>query len=128
MRALERAQHDGLARFIGITGHNRPEKCLKVLREFDVQVIHGWGMTEMSPVGTACRLKPFMKDLSEDEQLSIRAKQGYPLFGVSMKIVDDLGQELPHDGKSFGRLVWIGETENRLEDQLGRLVFEIDLE
>jgi len=74
-------------------------------KEYDVEVIHAWGMTEMSPLGTICRLTPSMKQMSEAEQLDIRAKQGYPLFGVSMKIVDDDGTELPHDGTSCGRLL-----------------------
>ena len=74
-------------------------------REFGVTVIHGWGMTEMSPVGTSCRVKSFMRELSYDEQLDVRVKQGSPLFGVSMKTVDEQGAELPRDGKSAGRLL-----------------------
>jgi fatty-acyl-CoA synthase len=74
-------------------------------REYGVTVVHGWGMTEMSPMGTVCRLKPSMKSLSYDKQVDILLKQGTPLFGVSMKIVDDDGCELPHDGATFGRLL-----------------------
>jgi fatty-acyl-CoA synthase len=74
-------------------------------REYGVRVVHGWGMTEMSPMGTVCRLKPSMKSLSYDKQVDILLKQGTPLFGVSMKIVDDDGCELPHDGATFGRLL-----------------------
>ena len=74
-------------------------------REYGVTVVHGWGMTEMSPMGTTCRLRPFMRELSYERQLDVRAKQGCPLFGVSMRIVDDAGDELPHDGKAAGRLL-----------------------
>jgi acyl-CoA synthetase (AMP-forming)/AMP-acid ligase II len=74
-------------------------------REYGVTVVHGWGMTEMSPMGTVCRLKPSMKSLSYDKQVDILLKQGTPLFGVGMKIVDDDGRELPHDGATFGRLL-----------------------
>jgi fatty-acyl-CoA synthase len=74
-------------------------------REYDVTVVHVWGMTEMSPIGTACRLKPFMKLLDYAQQVDARLKQGTPVFGVSMKIVDDDGNSLSHDGGTFGRLL-----------------------
>ncbi len=73
--------------------------------DYGVTVIHGWGMTEMSPIGSACRLRPFMKELSYEQQVDVRLKQGIPPFGVWMKIVDDDGSELPHDGGTFGRLL-----------------------
>jgi fatty-acyl-CoA synthase len=89
-----------------IGGSAVPRRIIEIFdREYAVTVLHGWGMTEMSPVGTTCRLKPFMKSLSYDEQVDIRVKQGYPLFGVSMKLVDDNGQAVPHDGKTAGRLL-----------------------
>ncbi len=100
-----------------------------MIREFDekygVDVIHAWGMTEMSPVGTVNRPKPFFKDLDADQQLALRAKQGCPVFGVDLKIIDDDGNVLPHDGETFGRLMcrgpWIIERyykqeESALED------------
>ena len=74
-------------------------------QQYDVTVIHGWGMTEMSPIGTICRLKPFMKSFSYEEQVDVRLKQGTAVFGVGMKIVDDEGTELAHDGTTFGRLL-----------------------
>ena len=74
-------------------------------QQYGVTVIHGWGMTEMSPIGTICRLKPSMKKLDYDQQLDIRLKQGTPVFGVGMKIVDEDDVELPHDGTTFGRLL-----------------------
>ena len=62
-------------------------------------------MTEMSPVGTTAVLKAKHAALDPQAQLAIRAKQGRPLFGVEMKIVDDAGRELPHDGRSVGELL-----------------------
>jgi len=73
--------------------------------EFDVEGLQGWGMTEMSPVGTVSMLRPADRSLPEDEQLDIKIKQGRALFGVEMKIVDEQGNALPHDGKAFGELL-----------------------
>ena len=79
-----------------------------MLREFEdvhgVGVIHAWGMTELSPLGTMCRLKRGQKLLSAEAQFAIKVKQGRSIFGVSMKIVGSDGAELPHDGKAFGDL------------------------
>jgi fatty-acyl-CoA synthase len=69
-----------------------------------VKVIHAWGMTEMSPLGSACTLIPEYADLAGDARLDIQQKQGLPPFTVEMKITDDAGRELPWDGKTFGRL------------------------
>ena len=62
-------------------------------------------MTEMSPVGTVSTLKTKFVRLSKDEQLQIKSKQGRPLYGVDMKIVDDEGRRQPHDGLSRGELL-----------------------
>jgi fatty-acyl-CoA synthase len=93
---------------------------------FDVQVLHAWGMTELSPVGTVCTLKPKHERLSSEEKLAVQAKQGRAVFGVDMKIVGDDGKELPRDGKASGELMvrgpWIissyfkGEGGNPLSD------------
>jgi fatty-acyl-CoA synthase len=71
---------------------------------YDVQVCHAWGMTEMSPLGTLGSLKPEYAGLTGDARLDVQMKQGHPPFGVEMKIVDDSDRELPRDGKTFGRL------------------------
>jgi len=79
-----------------------------MIESFDrrgITVCQGWGMTEMSPVGTTALLMAKHADLDEPGRLAIRSKQGRPLFGVDMKIVDDQGRELPHDGKSVGELL-----------------------
>ncbi len=73
-------------------------------RRYDVRVMHAWGMTEMSPLGTICTLKPELADLSEEERLNVQETQGHAPFTVEMKVTDDAGKELPWDGKTFGRL------------------------
>ena len=73
--------------------------------DFGVEVLHAWGMTEMSPLGTLCTLKNKHLLLSKEEQMNILLKQGRCIYGVDMKIVDADGIELPHDGKAFGDLL-----------------------
>jgi fatty-acyl-CoA synthase len=71
---------------------------------YGVEVIHAWGMTEMSPLGSTCTLKPEYQDLVGAARLDIQQKQGHSPFIVEMKITDDSGAGLPWDGKSVGRL------------------------
>ena len=71
---------------------------------YDVEVIHAWGMTEMSPLGTLATLKPEYALLKREENLQIRQKQGHSPFGVEMKVTDDDNNELPWNGETFGRL------------------------
>src|SRR4249920_3806280 len=71
---------------------------------YGVEVIHAWGMTEMSPLGSLCTLKPEYAELTGEAKLDVQMKQGHPPFGVEMKITDDKGIKLPWDGKTFGRL------------------------
>jgi fatty-acyl-CoA synthase len=80
---------------------------------YGVQVIHAWGMTEMSPLGSLCTLKPEYASLTGDAKLDIQQKQGHPPFMVEMKIEDDAGQLVPWDGKSFGRLMVRGPAVAR---------------
>jgi fatty-acyl-CoA synthase len=72
--------------------------------KYGVEVIHAWGMTEMSPLGSLCTMKPEYAALSGEARLDVQMKQGHPPFGVEMKITDDQGRKLPWDGKTFGRL------------------------
>ena len=65
----------------------------------------GWGMTEMSPLGTTAALKAQHLGLDAQAQMKVKAKQGRPVFGVEMKVVDDAGQRQPHDGTSMGELL-----------------------
>jgi fatty-acyl-CoA synthase len=72
--------------------------------KYGVEVIHAWGMTEMSPLGSLCTMKPEYGVLTGEARLDVQMKQGHPPFGVEMKITDDAGKPLPWDGKTFGRL------------------------
>jgi fatty-acyl-CoA synthase len=76
----------------------------KFEQNYGVEVIHAWGMTEMSPLGSLCTLKPEYAHLTGDAKLDLQMKQGHPPFGVEMKITNDAGKPLPWDGKTFGRL------------------------
>jgi 3-(methylthio)propionyl---CoA ligase len=73
--------------------------------DYGVEVLHAWGMTEMSPLGTLCTLKNKHLDLPEAEQMKVRLKQGRAIFGIDMKIVGPDGKELPWDGKTSGDLL-----------------------
>jgi len=73
-------------------------------KDYGVKIRHAWGMSEMSPLGTVCTLKEKHLRLSPEEQFAIELKQGRPVFGVDMRIVNEAGQELPRDGKAFGDL------------------------
>jgi fatty-acyl-CoA synthase len=74
-------------------------------KNYGVTVVHGWGMTEMSPLGSYASFKPGMDELPWEEKIKLKLKQGRAPFMVEMKIVDDDGKELPRDGKTFGHLV-----------------------
>ncbi|MES2909208.1 MAG: 3-(methylthio)propionyl-CoA ligase [Pseudomonadota bacterium] len=92
-----------------IGGSACPPAMISMFKDiYGVAVLHAWGMTEMSPLGTLCTLKNKHLSLPADEQLKILCTQGRPVFGVSMKIVDDEGHELPHDGKAQGELLVSG--------------------
>ena len=73
--------------------------------QYGVEVLHAWGMTEMSPLGTVCTLKNAQVALPADEKMKVRLKQGRSVFGVDMKIVNELGEEQPWDGKAYGDLL-----------------------
>ena len=82
---------------------------LAILKEFDevhdVNVIQGWGMTEMSPLGTSNFLTEEMKKMSKEDRYAVQLKQGRPMYGIELKVVDDSGNELPKDGESQGHLL-----------------------
>ncbi len=76
----------------------------KFQQNYDVEVIHAWGMTEMSPLGSLCTLKPEVEGLVGDSLLDVRQKQGFAPFGVEIRITDDNDVDRPWDGATFGRL------------------------
>ncbi len=118
-----------------IGGSACPPAMMNTFQErYDVQVLHAWGMTEMSPVGTVATLKGSQVDLSPAERFAIQSKQGRAVFGVDMKVIGEDGAELPWDGKHSGELMvrgpWVvdqyfkGEGGNPLvKDAEGRSWF-----
>jgi fatty-acyl-CoA synthase len=91
-------------RMVVCGGSAMPRSMIKAFVDMGIGARHAWGMTEMSPIGTLAALKPPFDQLEGDDRLDILQTQGYPPFGVEMKITDDNGKELPWDGKTFGRL------------------------
>ena len=110
-----------------IGGAAAPKAMIEAFeKDYNVNVIHAWGMTEMSPLGTAYSLKKKHINLSLDEKIELSLKQGRAVYGIDMKIVDGFGKELPWDGKAFGNLLvrgpWItsgyfkGEGDDALDN------------
>ncbi|HKD48654.1 MAG TPA: long-chain-fatty-acid--CoA ligase [Rhizomicrobium sp.] len=87
-----------------IGGAAAPPAMIRAFEDRGIAVTHAWGMTETSPLGTMAAIKPPLDALTREQQLEYQRKQGYPLFGVEMKVTDDKGKERPRDGKSVGRL------------------------
>lgn len=73
-------------------------------KKYGVTVDHAWGMTEMSPIGSFCSIKPVYQQLQGDALYELKVKQGHPPFSVEFRLSDDEGRELPWDGRTFGRL------------------------
>ena len=89
-----------------IGGSAVPEAIVRGFRdEFGVDVMHGWGMTEMSPLGTVSSMSAATAQLPPEEQIRYKLKQGRPPIAMEMKLVNDAGERLPHDGTTFGRLM-----------------------
>ncbi len=88
-----------------IGGAAAPEAMIRSFeKDYGVEVRHAWGMTEMSPLGTAASMGKKQKALSEDAQIKLKCNQGRAIFGVEMRIVGDGGKVLPWDGVAFGDL------------------------
>ena len=114
---------DNLDRTV-IGGAAVPRSMVEAFRDrHDVVVIQGWGMTEMSPLGTANTIKAGLESLSPDEKLDLATKAGRALYGCELRIVDDEGRALPWDGKAFGALQvrgpWICSDYYKLDGAAG---------
>jgi fatty-acyl-CoA synthase len=87
-------------------------------QDLGCKCLHAWGMTEMSPIGTIFHMKGDMKDMTSEQLMAYKVKQGHPVYGVEMKIVNDDDEALPHNGQDFGELLvrgpWI--TSGYFED------------
>jgi fatty-acyl-CoA synthase len=88
-------------------------------RDFGVKIIHAWGMTELSPLGTVCTLKRRQQELPAEQRFAHEIKQGRPPYGIDLKIVDEQGAELRRDGKTSGNLLvrgaWVIDRYYRLD-------------
>jgi fatty-acyl-CoA synthase len=82
-----------------------PAAMIEAFARHGLNMRQGWGMTEMSPLGTTAALKAKHQGIDPKARVSVLTKQGRPVFGVELRIVDDLGQTQPHDGKSLGELL-----------------------
>ena len=82
-----------------------PPSMVEAFTRHGIDLRQGWGMTEMSPLGTTAALKAKHEALGPEALLAVRSKQGRPIYGVDMKIVDGDGECLPYDGKSMGELL-----------------------
>ncbi|HET6536960.1 MAG TPA: long-chain-fatty-acid--CoA ligase [Sphingopyxis sp.] len=96
---------------VTIGGSACPESIVRTFRDdYGVDVIQGWGMTETSPLGTVAVPNAAVAAMPDDAQMAYKLKQGRLLCGLDMKLVDDAGERLPHDGKTPGRLMIKGPT------------------
>jgi len=88
-----------------IGGSAAPPAMIRAFQEeYGVQVLHAWGMTEMSPLGTVCTFKAKHAKAPKEERYALQNKVGRVLYGVDTRIVGEDGKELPRDGKAFGDL------------------------
>ncbi len=106
LQALEKAPDrwklaPGMRMVVG--GSAAPEGLIRAFDRFGLQVVHAWGMTETTPLGTVSLLKSYMEDLPEEEKYAYRAKQGLPAPFVEVRVVNEEG-EAPWDGKTMGEL------------------------
>lgn len=112
----------GTVKNVVIGGSAAPISMIKKFQEnHGAFVIHAWGMTETSPIGTVNSRNDYMDSLPLEERYKLQTKQGRPVYGVQLKIVDDNNNELPKDGKNFGRLLikgpWIAKGYYKSDDQ-----------
>jgi fatty-acyl-CoA synthase len=89
---------------VGIGGSAAPESMIRAFDKFGVTVIHAWGMTETSPIATVSTLKPHLRKLPEDERYAIRARAGYAIPWVDLRVVDDEGTPVACDGQAMGEI------------------------
>lgn len=87
-----------------VGGSAAPRPMIEAFEKLGVNVNHAWGMTEMSPIGTHGVTPPRVAEMSFDDKIDVKAKQGRRVFGVELKIVDEDGNRQPHDGKAIGEL------------------------
>ncbi len=106
LNLLEKERYDlSSLRGMIVGGAAAPQWMIEAFeKKHGLTVMHAWGMTEMSPLGTVSRLKSYQMDLPEEQRFTFRAKQGTPVPGVDLRAIDEQGREIPWDGKAFGEL------------------------
>ena len=107
-------------RALVVGGSAMPRPLTKAYeQELGVDVLHAWGMTELSPIGTVAQLLSHHEELSDEEQWDVKATQGYAVSGIEMRICDEAGVELPWDGQRMGELQvrgpWVSRQYYKLE-------------
>ncbi len=92
-------------RCIPVGGSAAPRSLIETYeKKYGVRMVHAWGMTEMTPLGTVSRLKSYMEGWPEEQRYAVRAKQGFASVGVELRAVNEEGHEVPWDGKTMGEL------------------------
>ncbi|MFV1498462.1 long-chain fatty acid--CoA ligase [Phaeobacter sp. JH20_02] len=104
-----------------VGGSALPTVMIPTFRDkYGVDLVHAWGMTETSPIGTLNQLLQKHNELDAEQQAKLREGQGRPMYGVDLRIVDDSGAVLPHDGQTQGNLQicghWVIDSYFRAED------------
>lgn len=132
LQHLQKETHDlSSLKTMVVGGSAAPRSMIEAYeKKFGVSILHAWGMTETSPLGTVSRLKKHMDTWSEDEKYKVRAKQGMAVPLVEVKIVDDENKDLPWDGASSGELLvrgpWIASSYYNAETPDGNAAFTKD--
>jgi fatty-acyl-CoA synthase len=103
---VEKERYDlSSIRCIPIGGSAAPRSLIEAYeKQFGVAMMHAWGMTETTPLGTVSRLKAYMTEWPDEARYAVRAKQGYAVAGIDLRAVDDEGREVPWDGQTIGEL------------------------
>jgi len=126
----ETGKRPSTLRKVVIGGAAAPRSMIQTFEEdYGVEVVHAWGMTEMTPLGVIGTLKAGMAELPAEERYRIKQKQGHAVWGVELKIVDDEGKRLPHDGKASGILYVRGPWVARAyfeDEQASRDAFDAE--
>ncbi len=91
-------------------GAAAPLALIQAIEAQGIEFIHGWGLTETSPIAAACPSLPDQNSATPEQRLRFKLRQGRPPFGREMKIVDDAGERLAHDGSSTGEVLVRGNT------------------
>jgi acyl-CoA synthetase (AMP-forming)/AMP-acid ligase II len=126
----ETGRRPSTLRKVVIGGAAAPRSMIQTFEEdYGVEVVHAWGMTEMTPLGVIGTLKAGMSELPPEERYTIKQKQGHAVWGVEIKIVDDESRRLPHDGKASGLLYvrgpWVASAYFE-DEQASRDAFDAD--